>query len=201
MSLKNIVMGIAIMILTISVVVQGVSIFYDNPEYEDFCSDSGRIPLDKSEGTVCLTVCRELYEIQGDKCVFNSCGSGCGADGVNTFRELSQCEAALTERGCYDVFDDAMERYSKNVFLIALPLGIAIIAVGALIFGLETVGAGLMAGGVGVILWGVMGFWGFADEWLKFVFSLVGLVALIWLAYYFNERFEKGKSKLKKKRR
>jgi len=148
-----------------------------------------------------------LYEIQNGECVLNECGSGCGENGVNTFGDLSQCEIALTGKNCYDVYDNAMESYSRNVFLIALPLGVLIIATGALIFGLETVGAGLMAGGVGVILWGVMGFWRFADEWLKFILSLVGLMALIWLAYYFNKRFEKkgGKKrvvrKLKKNKR
>ena len=41
---------------------------------------------------------------------------------------------------------------------------------------------------------GTDGFWRFADDWLKFLLSLVGLVVLIWLAYYFNKKFEKKKS-------
>ena len=76
-----------------------------------------------------------------------------------------------------------------------MPLGIIIIAAGALIFGLEAVGAGLMGGGVGVILWGVGGFWQFAQNWLKFVLSLLGLIILIWLAYYFNKKFGEKKKK------
>jgi len=50
-----------------------------------------------------------------------------------------------------------------------------------------------MAGGVGIILWGVSGFWSFAQDWLKLILSLAGLVALIWLAYYFNRKFGKRK--------
>ena len=37
MILKNIVLGIAIIILTISVAVYGINLLYDKPEYADFC--------------------------------------------------------------------------------------------------------------------------------------------------------------------
>tara|TARA_Y100000034_G_C6749373_1_gene332976 strand:+ start:263 stop:556 length:294 start_codon:yes stop_codon:yes gene_type:complete len=84
--------------------------------------------------------------------------------------------------------ESAQEKYSKNLFLIALPLGIVIIALGAFVFGLESVGAGLMGGGVGIILYGVGAFWRFADDWLKFILSLIGLVAVIGLAYWFNSK-------------
>jgi len=79
--------------------------------------------------------------------------------------------------------------------LITLPLGIAIIILGTLIFSLESVGAGLMGGGVGLILWGVTGFWEFAEDWLKFLLSLVGLIILIALAYYFNRKLIKKRRK------
>jgi|TARA_Y100000034_G_scaffold130733_1_gene189914 hypothetical protein len=38
-SLKNIVLGIAIIILTISVAIYGINLFYDRPEYSDFCEE------------------------------------------------------------------------------------------------------------------------------------------------------------------
>jgi len=202
MTLKNVVIGLAIMILTISVVVQGVALFYDSPEYSDFCSDARfpKIEGGAGEGVVCPAVCVELYEIQDGVCILNECGSGCGPDGISTFRELNQCEIALDGENCWDVYDSEREVYSRNIFLIALPLGIAIIAVGALVFGLEAVGAGLMAGGLGVVLWGVGSFWGFADDWLKFLLSLVGLVILIWLAFKMNNlNWKTGKIKKKRK--
>lgn len=198
MSLKNVVIGIAIIILTISVVVYGVNTFYSGPEYSDFCPDYRAVSFDLSGGKVCPEVCVGLYEIQSSACTFNECGSGCGADGVITFETKELCELGLQGKTCYDVYDDARETYSRNIFIIALPIGIAIIAVGAIIFGLEAVGAGLMGGGVGIVLWGVGGFWRFAQDWLKFLLSLAGLVVLIWLAYYFNKRLEKKKRKKKK---
>ena len=202
MGLKNIIIGIAIIILTIAVAVYGVNTFYPSPEYEDFCSSVGKpVSFNEKGERICPAVCVEMYEIQNSACVFNECGSGCGANGVVSFGTLSECELALEGKYCYDLYEDANKVYSRNLFLIALPLGIIVIAVGALIFGLEAVGAGLMGGGVGIILWGVGGFWRFADDWLKFILSLAGLVVLIWLAYYFNRKFGKKFGKNKRKLR
>ena len=101
---------------------------------------------------------------------------------------------------CREEYETAREIYSRNLFLITLSLGIIIIILGTLIFKLEAVGAGLMGGGVGIILWGVVGFWKFADNWLKFLLSLVGLLILIWLAYYSNKKSIFALFKKKKKK-
>ena len=198
MNLKNFVIGIAILILTITVVIQGVNTFYDGPEYSDFCPDA-KAPYNFNEkgDRICPAVCIEMYEIVNGTCTFNECGSGCGVDGITSFETEALCNLALEGKNCYVLYDDAQEAYSRNIFLIALPIGIAIIALGALIFGLEAVGAGLMGGGVGIILWSVGGFWRFADDWLKFVLSLVGLIVVIWLAYYFNQHWNKKKGRKK----
>lgn len=201
MSIKNYVLGIAILILTLAVAVNGINLFYgDSPEYGDYCvHQEFPRPLPADNETICPQVCVEMWEIQGDECVFDECGSGCGPDGVETFETEKQCEIALSGESCQEAYNDAREDYSKNLFFITLILGILIIVVGALVFGLEAVGAGLMAGGVGVILWGIGEFWRFADDWIKFLLSFVGLVALIYLTYYFNERLGKKKKKGKKK--
>ena len=186
-NIKNIVFGIAILILTMFVTINGINTFYERPEYSDFCPEGRPVPkLIDGEERICPTVCVEMYELEGGLCVFNECGSGCGPDGLNSFDTLEQCEIVASGKNCYDLFDNANEVYSRNVFLIALPLGILIIAFGAYLFSLEAVGAGLMGGGVGTLIFGAGGYWRFADNWLKFLLSLVGLVALIAFAYWFN---------------
>ena len=180
MSLKNYVMGIVIIILTISVVIYGVNVFYEQPERVDFCGEFKTLEvIDNQES---------CEEIGGNWASYVSPRVVEGIEGY--------CDRDFT---CRQEYDDARETYSRNIFLIALPVGIAIIAVGALVFGLEFVGAGIMGGGVGIILWGVGGFWRFADDWLKFILSLIGLVVVIWLAYYVNKRIE-GKGKKRKRR-
>ena len=74
--------------------------------------------------------------------------------------------------------------------MVALPLGIIIIIIGAFVFGLEAVGAGLMGGGVGTILYGVGGYWRYSADLMKFLLSLVGLIVVIYVAYWFNHKYK-----------
>ena len=171
MNLKNIVLGIAIIILTISVAVYGINIFYDKPEYRDFCGEFKTAEIIDNQ---------ERCEAIGGQ--WNEEGIPRRIDDITI---TGYCDRDYT---CRMEYESAQEKYSKNIFLIALPLGIIFIAVGAIVFGLEAVGAGLMGGGVGIILYGVGAFWRFADDWLKFILSLVGLIAVIWLAYWFNSK-------------
>jgi hypothetical protein len=190
MNVKNVFFSIAIIILTLSVFVFGVSTFYPRPNYEDYCSRE-ILPSPKINQEVCPSVCVEMYEISGEECLFEQCGSGCGPDGYTSFESLEKCEIALERFTCWEDYDLALKIYSRNLFLIAIPVGILVLALGAIVFGLEMVGAGIMGGGVGIILYGVGGFWRFAQDWLKFGLSLTGLFAVIWLAYWLNERMKK----------
>jgi len=171
-------MGIVIIILTISVVIYGVNLIYQNPEYSDFCSEFKTAEI--------IETAERCEAIGGNWAPYVSPRVVNDVEGY--------CDRDFT---CRQDFEDARESYSRNIFLIAIPLGIAIIALGALAFGLEFVRAGIMGGGVGIVLWGVGGFWRFADDWLKFILSLIGLVVVIWLAHYVNKRLE-GKGKKKK---
>jgi len=47
------------------------------------------------EPPVCPSVCVPLWEIRNGECIFNECGSGCGADNINTFDEKTECLKAL----------------------------------------------------------------------------------------------------------
>jgi hypothetical protein len=163
MSIKNVVIGIAIIILTIFVIVYGIGLFYERPEYYDFCPDVSQI----NTKTECINAGGVWYE------------------GESEIGSSGYCEAG---EDCYEEYDEAQEKYSKNIFLITLPLGIILIVAGIVIFGLETVGAGLAGGGIGVLLWGVGGYWRYGSNLMKFLLSLVGLVAVIWLAYWFNKK-------------
>lgn len=200
-NIKNIIFGLAIMILTIFASVYGINALYERPQYDDFCTSIRPVALDKTgDSQVCPAVCVELYEIKNNECVFNECGSGCGADGVNTFDTKEQCDIVLSGKNCYDEYDAANRIYARNVFFIGIPLGIVIIVIGASLFSLESVGAGLMLGGAGTLVYGVGGYWQYADNLIKFIISIIGLAALISFAYWFNSkqkgfwsRFFKGK--------
>ncbi|MFH1151674.1 MAG: hypothetical protein V1788_00950 [Nanoarchaeota archaeon] len=115
------------------------------------------------------------WEAQEIKCVTTPCPQGyCNRD--------YQCRMD---------YEDAQKKYSLNAFLIAVPLGILIIIFGAFLFSLDAVGVGLMGGGVGTMIYGIGGYWNYADNWLRFIISLIGLVALIFFTYWFNNKIEK----------
>ena len=191
MNIKNIILGIAIIILTIFVTFYGINTIFPKPEYDDFCANYAKpYPIDRE---VCPAVCVPAYEVVKDKCVYDECGSGCGPDGINTFETLAECEQGLYDLKCYERYDDAAKERARKVFFLALPLGILIIAVGAFVFGLEYVGAGLMGGGVGTLIYGSGAYWPYTENWIRFLLSLLGLIILIWFAYFFNRKFGKKK--------
>lgn len=172
---RNLILGIAIFILTIFVGVYGINTFYGKaPEYNDYCpmvQPQTASECVKQNGT---WINYTDQQIPPQKMAAAPVTSPTG-----------YCDYTL----CQKEFDKAQEPYYKAVFMIALPLGIVIIAIGLFAFALEAVGLGLMAGGVGLIIYGAGQYWRFSSDVIKFTLSAIGLVALIILAYYFNQRF------------
>lgn len=88
MKFKDVLIAIAITILAIFVTYYGINTFFPSPDYEDYCRPD-------IMGEVCPAVCVPLYEINDERCVLNECGSGCGADGIYSFEDLSSCQESL----------------------------------------------------------------------------------------------------------
>lgn len=176
MNIKSIILAIAIIILTIFVTFYGINTVFPKPNYDDFCGNvSYNIPINNN--ATCVA--------QGGRWSYNSGPKIVGqADGY--------CDLYYTCQQQYTNLDRAR---SKNVFFLALPLGIVIVALGAFFFGLEAVGAGLMGGGVGTLIYGSGAYWPYTQNWLRFVLSLAGLSLLIWFAYFWNKRVKKKRRK------
>lgn len=163
MNIKNVILSIVIIILTMAAVIYGLHTIYERPDYNDYCDYQRPLKLVENAS--------ECEAVNG------------------TWRE-GYCDL---EYECSKPYDADMEIYSRNMFLIAVPLGILIIVLGAVIFGLEVVGAGLMGGGVGVILYGVLEYWRYSANLLRFILSLAGLLVVIWFTYWLNKRAGKKK--------
>ena len=176
MRIKEIVLGIAIIVLTIFVTFYGINTIFPKPNYDDFC---GKISYDRpiENNSTCVA--------EGGKWVYNAGPKVVGqAEGY--------CDLYYY---CNQEYNDLSKDRSKKVFFLALPIGVLIIAVGAFFFGLEAVGAGLMGGGIGTLIYGSGAYWPYTENWIRFIISLAGLVLLIWLAYYFNKKFREKKKK------
>jgi hypothetical protein len=181
MKVKEIILAIAIIVLTIFVTFYGINTLFPSPDYNNFCKP------DRVSGIVNTT---------------EKCDSVGGRWNPTYYNEpapakdsaLGYCDVDYT---CRQEFDLASKYRSRNVFFLALPIGIAIIALGAFFFGLESVGAGLMGGGIGTLIYGSGAYWPYSENWLRFLISLIGLILLIWLAYFFNKKFGKKRKKRK----
>lgn len=181
MKIKDVILGIAIIILTIFVTYYGINTLYPKPDYNAYCTqDMYNVYVNDS------AQCEALD------------GRWNPSYGAAPVKGTPDGYCDLTWQ-CNQDFNDADRARSKKVFFVALPLGIIIIALGAFFFGLEAVGAGLMGGGVGTLLYGSGAYWPYTQNWIRFLLSLVGLAILIWFAYFWNRKMNERK-KSKKKR-
>ena len=171
-NIKDLIFGIAIFILSLFVGIYGISTLYgESPAYEDYCpANLINQSVCESEGGVWANNTQIVQDRDGNVKAISVGGGYCQYDYTS----------------CQEEWDNAQEEYYRKVFFTALPLGIFMIFLGAYVFGLESVGAGLMFGGVGSIIYGTGMYWRFTDDLLKFLISLIGLIILIAFAYWFN---------------
>lgn len=175
MGIKNIILGIAILVLTILVTWNGVGTIFPAPEYYDFCPEVTTQEYINNEAQ-CLAAGGQWTDYGTPKPVDQNVTGYCDKDFT-----------------CRKAFEDATKIRARNVFFLALPVGVAIIAIGAFFFGLEAVGAGLMGGGIATLIYGSGVYWQYTENWVRFALSLAGLVFVIWFAYFWNKRAKKGK--------
>lgn len=167
--IKNLIFGLAILVVTIIVAITGINAIYHAPQYDDFCNS---------------TQIGQPYINNSADCI--SAGGVWNANyGQKPVSEEGYCDLFFK---CNQDFESANRVYAKKAFYTAIPLGILIIVLGAMIFGLESVGAGLMLGGVGTIVFGITSYWRYSENWMRFFVSLLGLIALIGVAYWWNKK-------------
>ena len=176
MNIKNTVLGIAIIVLTIFVTYYAINMFFPSVNYNDFCGNINyNMPI--NDNATCVAQGGVWNYINGPKTDNQSNG---------------YCDLTYY---CNQQYETAAKARAEKVFFLALPLGIVIIAAGAFFFGLEAVGAGLMGGGVGTLIYGSGAYWPYTQNWLRFLLSLAGLVLLIWFAYFWNKKIKKKRKK------
>lgn len=192
MNLKNILLGIAIIILTSFVAIYGILTFYgESPQWDKYC----------------INIRPTNYEI--------NTSSECTALGGTWNPQYNDKYTApiKTAPGYCDLYyecnqklSDAQKIYSRNLFIITVPIGIILLVLGGYLFALEAVGGGIMGGGIITLIYGAGSYWPNAGNAFRFVISLIGLALVIIFAYWLNKKLEeekKGffKNLIKKKRR
>ncbi|MBU2496896.1 MAG: hypothetical protein KJ767_02460 [Nanoarchaeota archaeon] len=189
-SAKNIILIIAIIIIFTLFSVYGIQLFYKEPMYEDYCKESyypKTTPVRMTEQYTCPAT-PEL-----DAMIDNCYGSGNAM--VNYTYDEYGCLVDFDCSTCNKDYNDAREKWAKNYFIVAVIVGLIAIAVGALLFSLDVVGAGLMGGGALLILVSSMRAWTALGDVVRFVLLGVALVVLIYIAIRLNKGHHAGHNK------
>ena len=186
MQIKNLLIGAAITILTFLVIFTGIQTFYENPKYEDFC---GNIIYPGYE----INTSVECEDLEGKWNPYYPDGYTRPAPVKGT--PDGYCDIAYY---CNLEYNTKQENYTKTLFIVALIIGIILLLIGAKLFDLEAVGAGIMGGGIITLVYGSGSYWQYAGDVFRFVISIVGLILVISLAYWINKQGNFFKSKKKK---
>jgi len=79
-------------------------------------------------------------------------------------------------------YSAAAKTFSRVLVLVATPLGVAAIFIGAFL-SIHAIGTGLILGGIASVAFGYYGYWQYLDNWVRFVSLLAGFAILLFVGY------------------
>ena len=183
MKIKNLVLGIGIVVIYALVLWQGIEAFYPSPQWDDYCSFNEIRPKILAQGSVGCEIPASV-EQKSIECA--------NAGGV--FREEYDNNGCVTDGYCDECslnYDEARDQYSRNIFIISLIVGIITLVVGFFVLKIEPVGSALIASGIWAVFYGTVWNWRNFGAFLKFGILLIVLVILIWFAVWINKKRKK----------
>src|SRR3989344_1106108 len=150
-NVKNIVLGIGIVVVFALVLWQGIEAFYPSPQYEAFCMSKNFPPTPIKPGILCnqtqtiLNQEQQCYSQAGSP-IYNYDENGCQI----SVKECDMCNVEL---------EKAQDEHAKKTFYIALIVGLIALIVGYSILTIEPVGSALIGSGIWSFFWGTVVNW------------------------------------------
>jgi hypothetical protein len=181
-NVKNIVLGIGIIVVYALVLWQGIEAFYPSPQYDQYCTSINYpISVPYKEGyPINCTVSKELAEEQ------NQCYSQQG----NPIPEYDEngCMVGVKECDfCNKMFNDAQLAHSKKVFYISVVVAIITLIIGFSVLSIEPVGSALIGSSIWTLFYGSVVNWrNFSSIW-RFAVLFLALAILIYFAIRLNK--------------
>lgn len=188
---KNIILGVSIAIIFAFFIGFGIQTFYPSPEWEDFCGERKPMMIDSQKtcedqgGRWNPHEGKPVAHLRADQLL---CTRTAQEDDILTL----SCTSQETQRAqgycdvnyyCEKEHDTADEIYTKNLFIITAIIGLITMIIGGFVLKHESVSPGLMGGGFITILYGVVRYWRYAGDWLRFIILGIVLAILIYLGY------------------
>jgi len=170
MKIKNLLIGITIIILLFLVNFYAIETFYPKPQYEDFCGDY------------------RTQEIITNQEQCEAIGGQWNPTIKPAVPETGAQDFCNRDYTCRQEYETVRAKYSQILFIITTILAIILISIGAVVFKLEPVGSGIMGGGIITLLYGAGSYWPEADNLFKLIISLISLIIIIYLGYWINKK-------------
>ena len=160
MKIKENILSIAIALIFVFFIGYGINVFYNTPRVDDFCD------IDYSRN---ITTEEQCSAVEGK---------------WSAYPKPVESQDGYCDQGfyCGEAYDTIRESYLRNVFFITGIIGIITILV-SLKLKKDSVSVGLMGGGVLLILYGTLRYWGNLEDWARFVMLGIVLAFLIWVGY------------------
>jgi len=181
MNLKERILAIAIAILFVIFVYYGIQTFYHEPDYSDYCNSTlySKPYYADNARPYNYTLCQSIEK--ANQPVEMQCNNAQGMMQYET--DGNGCQVATTCDYCNRDYNQHTEKYNRVVFIISGIIGILAIVIGAIILSLESVGSGIMGGGVLTLIYGTLRYWGNLADVGRFIVIGLALAILIWLGY------------------
>jgi hypothetical protein len=81
-----------------------------------------------------------------------------------------------------EVRESAQKQFEKHLYMVAVPLGLAAILIGAF-SRVQSIGSGLMIGGIFSITDGYINYWSYLEDWMRFLSLLAAFAILLIVGY------------------
>jgi len=174
MDVKKIAMILAITVLLPLFVGLFTDAVYQEPKYENYCNNSFSSYPDKAIPAT-PTNCTQSYGAQTDKCYHDG-----GAPEFN-YTE-NGCQVYSSCNYCNKIFNEAQQKYNRNIFLILLPIGLIVIILGLYLL-VDYLGAGLMFAGLIIMFYATIRYFSDMSKILRAVVILIELLIIMWIGY------------------
>jgi len=174
MDVKKIAMILAITVLLPLFVGLFTDAVYQQPKYENYCNNT-YYDSPKFMPTAAVN-CTDFNNNENVQKCYNKKGNPeytYDTNGCQTFKLCNYCSVA---------FNDATQKYNRNIFFILLPIGLAIVILGLYLL-VDYLGAGLMFAGLIIMFYATMRYFSDMSKALRAIVILVELLVIMWIGY------------------
>jgi small-conductance mechanosensitive channel len=168
-SIKNIIIGLIIAVVFVMFCAYGTNLLYKSPNYENYC----RIPNTPVENQTLCDEYNGTWIPQETLCKMDQpCPQG-------------YCDYYTK---CQPSWQKAEKAYSQNLFIISIVVALIVIAIAAFLISVSSVSGGLMFGSLMYLIYGTARYWGYMEDWGRFIILGVALIVLIYIGYRLASR-------------